>query len=287
MDADSHFYLTLPSNSSLKYYGKQHPSDYTTKLEHSVSLDPSLWEVGLAEISYPKTWDNIPEASLYLAHPPGFSDLMEDWNYVQVRTSFGGRRFRSGKHFVKELNRVIEDNLPTGKKSAIRLRYDDTSGCVKFTILKDFGLWLEKPLAKIIGLDRKMAVELTDLPSKKDGLMVPAFGNQPDDSQQHHIWARHPVNITRFLPTIFLYCDLVQPQFVGDSYVQLLRALTVPDDGANLTYHNHSFTNIHYVNLQTGNFESVHVKLADELGENVPFKHGLVIVKLHFKRKTA
>ena len=45
------------------------------------------------------------------------------------------------------------------------------------------------------------------------------------------------------------------------------------------------FTNIHYVNLQTGNFEAIGITMADSLGEPIDFKHGDVIVKLHFRRK--
>ena len=58
--AQDEFYLTLPSNSSKGFFGKQEASHYFTKLHGSVHLDPSEWMVGLAEITYPNTYDNIP-----------------------------------------------------------------------------------------------------------------------------------------------------------------------------------------------------------------------------------
>ena len=61
------FYLTLPSNSSKKYYGKQETAHYFTKLHGSVTLDPAEWMVGLAEITYPKSYDSIPACN-FVAH---------------------------------------------------------------------------------------------------------------------------------------------------------------------------------------------------------------------------
>ena len=54
------FYLTMPSNSSKAYFDKQDASHYFTKLHGSVRLNPSEWMVGLAEITNPVTYDNIP-----------------------------------------------------------------------------------------------------------------------------------------------------------------------------------------------------------------------------------
>ena len=53
------FYLTLPSNSSMKYYDNT-LTQYRTKLIRSVNLSGS-WEVGLAEIQYPHIWYNITD----------------------------------------------------------------------------------------------------------------------------------------------------------------------------------------------------------------------------------
>src|SRR5437899_3508753 len=56
----SHFYLTLPSNSSTEYYPNNILTNYTTKLAVEVSLRGE-WEVGLPEIIFPKNWLNLPE----------------------------------------------------------------------------------------------------------------------------------------------------------------------------------------------------------------------------------
>src|ERR1043165_7717531 len=54
----AHFYLTLPSNSSMHYYPNNTVTHYTTRLENAIALTGD-WEVGLVEIQYPHTWFNL------------------------------------------------------------------------------------------------------------------------------------------------------------------------------------------------------------------------------------
>ena len=56
----SHFYLTLPSNSSMDYYPENTVARYTTKLANTIELECN-WEVGLLEMSTPVELVNIVE----------------------------------------------------------------------------------------------------------------------------------------------------------------------------------------------------------------------------------
>ena len=99
------------------------------------------------------------------------------------------------------------------------------------------------------------------------------------------VLAHHPVSVDRIIPVIYIYCDLIERQRVGDAYVPLLRTLTVPikpdDELVTETFHN-----VHYTGIERGTFETVEIQLVDHLGINIPFQTGDVIVKLHFKHKT-
>ena len=56
------FYITLPSNSSLKDFPKNTPGEFTVPQPHPIHLPVGEgWEVGMAEIQYTKSWFNIPE----------------------------------------------------------------------------------------------------------------------------------------------------------------------------------------------------------------------------------
>ena len=55
----SDFYITLPSNSSMKHFPENTQSSYRTKLSAPLILSGDDWEVGLSEIFIPKSWYNI------------------------------------------------------------------------------------------------------------------------------------------------------------------------------------------------------------------------------------
>lgn len=63
--------MSLPSNSSQAFYGKQHPSRYHTRLETAINVDPRDYEVGLASITYPKSWHNVEDSSFSIVCPSG------------------------------------------------------------------------------------------------------------------------------------------------------------------------------------------------------------------------
>ena len=52
-------YITLPSNSSMRYFPQNTLTSFNTKLAKSIISDDSNWEVALAEISFPKSWINV------------------------------------------------------------------------------------------------------------------------------------------------------------------------------------------------------------------------------------
>ena len=62
----THFYLTLPSNSSEQYYPDNTLTHFTTKLHSDVSLNGD-WEVGLADIMYPRNWYNIDNQHILIS----------------------------------------------------------------------------------------------------------------------------------------------------------------------------------------------------------------------------
>ena len=290
---DKHFYLTLPSNSSKRYYGKQIPNDYDTKLEHVVSLDPELWEVGLAQISYPKSWPNLPETSLYVSYPnldaePPISAVgpfvrPDAPATLRVSCTFGGIKFVSPRHLIRDLQKTVRDSLPEKHRDAIRIRYDEVAQRAKFTISYLFGLWMHESLARTLGVDRTIAVK-KNYEGMKGYAMPSTETTRPDrETMEYTIITPQTVHVDRLTPTIFVYSDIVQQQIVGDAYVQLLRTIDVPDTGGDAIAH--KFTNIHYVNLQTGTFESIKITITDSLGKLIDFKRGDVITVLHFRRK--
>ena len=88
----------------------------------------------------------------------------------------------------------------------------------------------------------------------------------------------------RTIMMLFVYCNIVQPQVVGDTNAKLLRS--VPVQGKMGDVVTKTFTNIQYVPVQTKSFEDIEILLRDDTGHPVPFERGKVLVTLHFRQQS-
>ena len=82
--------------------------------------------------------------------------------------------------------------------------------------------------------------------------------------------------------TIYVYCDIVEPQIVGDTSAQLLKS--IPAEGKFGDIIAKTFTNIQYVPIRTRSFEAVEILLRNDTGDPVPFERGKVVITLHFRQ---
>ena len=81
---------------------------------------------------------------------------------------------------------------------------------------------------------------------------------------------------------IHVYCDIVQPQIVGDKMVPLVAV--VPCQKTTETYETlYAVENIHYIPVQTKAFQNIQVHLRSSTEESIPFEHGRAAITLHLK----
>ena len=85
--------------------------------------------------------------------------------------------------------------------------------------------------------------------------------------------------------TMYVYCDIVQPQVVGDTSAQLLRGIPVEGKlGETVTK---TFTNVQYVPVQKKSFEDIEILLRDDTGNVMSFERGKAIATLHFRQENS
>ena len=80
---------------------------------------------------------------------------------------------------------------------------------------------------------------------------------------------------------VFVYCDLVAPQFVADQYLRTLRIIHYPSIvGEN------RFQNVYYLPVEKRVFRDVNIQMRLMDGLTVPFEAGIIPVKmvLYFRR---
>ena len=80
--------------------------------------------------------------------------------------------------------------------------------------------------------------------------------------------------------SIYTYCNIIQPQIVGDTSAQLLRSIPVEGKYGDIV--TKTFTNIQYVHVQTKSFEDVKILLRNDTGDPVPFERGKVITYVRY-----
>jgi hypothetical protein len=85
------------------------------------------------------------------------------------------------------------------------------------------------------------------------------------------------------IQSLFVYCDIIDYQYVGDAYVPLLRNVVVENSFPKTAIAH--YDNPHYVNINKSEINTIHVEIRDDTGEKIKFDQGKVIIKLHFRQK--
>jgi len=301
------FYMTLPSNvASGKYFLQNTIANYTTKLPSHVSLD-GKWEVGLAEISYTKSWYNIPkdhELQIWYVQKGERSDTILRDKETRLKRGF----YNTIDDVIQSLNSYINDlNDLNNWEDAPQVSRNETNRLVgiKYGQTKDKRRLLvqfDPELCPILGFDflklqeSNHAVMLDYITTEKGWLAKREADDQKiakqntylEDLLEKHIsvTADSPYDLSGGYHSLFVYCNVVHPSFVGDSYTQLLRIVEIPSErkfGEQVHLH---YQNPFYIPLLTQEFETIEIDIKDETGESVPFEFGRSIVTLHFRRKS-
>jgi hypothetical protein len=78
-----------------------------------------------------------------------------------------------------------------------------------------------------------------------------------------------------------LYCDLIEPQFIGTAMARYLATFFVPS-----VYNNYLFKNIYYVPVEKRTFRDIRIEVLTLSGQRIAIKDSKTTMKvvLHFRR---
>jgi len=298
MLTDGSFYITLPSNT--KQFSTNRLSSYRVRLPHRLQLEGPGWEVALVEAIYPHSWFNFTpdtnqktsDLSVYVAIP--FTDnenrqgtytkwisiaipvnhystaenlidaindqisLVTNQEYTKY-VEFVSRR--KVKIILESLPRLIEFDYDMGMNRVL-LHANDTEIVQKIR--------MSPLLAYILGFDRGNHTILD-----KEFRMV----TQEKKSKQ----AEHPPDMKAGLYALYIYCDIVENQIVGDSLVPLLAKVPILGEYNSVSYT--VFNPPMYLPLLRQEIETVEVEIKDDANNQIPFQYGKVVLTLHFRRR--
>ena len=317
MTTPSHFYVTLPSNSSEHYFGKQPLNHYTTMLPHLLKLDTEEWEVGLAEIIYPYTWKNLTTATDIKV---GFSNLelnkdTKKYDIYFETFTVQGSFYTSTKDLVDKLNRRIRQSMHKLKKEDWKtieegevhyrkvhekffkmvFRYDENVRKVYLSGNKYFFISLPVTIGQMLGFGDHAAVIGSELVCPQilenerciRNTTSYTFENHDEQAFDDHtllLKGKYHSDVHRGCTTMYVYSPIIQSQFVGDTHAPLLRAISV--DGEFGKTINVRYNHIYYLPLAQSHIDQIEVYIKDDVGRSFPFESGRVTVVLHFRKKT-
>jgi hypothetical protein len=83
------------------------------------------------------------------------------------------------------------------------------------------------------------------------------------------------------LELAYIYCDICEQTFIGDSMVPCIRAVPLSSQKPTVV----TYENVHYVNLRNTRFSTVSIDISDDTGKTIDFTVGLSLVKIHLRPK--
>ena len=137
-------------------------------------------------------------------------------------------------------------------------------------------------------LDRKVTIVVSPgykVLLTRDQAIILGFLNVDDEEEVKEISAtktgEHLANVHR-KTSIFIYCDIVEPQIVGDKTLPLVGI--APCETSGKIYEKiYTGENIRYIPVQTRSFQNIKIHLRSSTYEPIPFEHGRASVTLHLR----
>ena len=246
----THFYLTLPSNASMDVFPDNKIGSYHVKFPQTFNLNGE-WEVGLYSISYPNTWYTLQFQQNHIYYSLDGGKTF--WSSAIVDNGY----YTSIPELIKAISAAMKKEL---KNNNITFSYNLRAHKVKVTLAAKHCVGLYGQLSKILGF------------GGGGDLKIRKTKESPYVAELHGI------------TSIYVYCNIVQLQVVGNSMVPLLRTIPVTGNPGDVI--TKTFTNIQYVPVQTKSFEDIEILLRTDTGDPVPFERGKVIATLYFRKQS-
>lgn len=271
------FHLTLPSNGS-KIYKKNTKSNFVTLLNKPIKLTKNF-EVAITEITYPeiKTANTIGKISIKRIKKSEMHRIKNGYTLDGNDLENDEKIINTSNFTIETFNNYIQNsveilmknvgayNKETGYDSHhYYMHYEETRDIWMFKIHSDFAMIFEGELTKILGLKENFEyVDYNSSEKAKTDLLDKHFQN-----------------------LLYIYSDIVEHQFVGESEFQLLRTLTV-EFLKNQKLKTHIFQKPYYLKCSSLKIESITITIKDDQGKLIKFADGYnkVIVSLHFRPK--
>ena len=251
------FILTLPSNSSSELY-KNTKSNFKTKLISTINM-PENTVVGLKEIIFPLEF----VVSLGKITVKNINGKTQSEN-ITTQT------YNSKNFPLYIINLVDAFLLKTGASEITSngkfygLKFSQTSGRYNLTLKTGWSVKFEGVVSSLLGFEENKEFKIHD-------------GEIPA-----------PVSLieNNYPSILYVYTDIIEFQYVGDTKAQLIATIPVNTKQSE-KISCMTFDNPLYFDVNTNKINTIHIQIKDDQNRFIRFKDGFskVLIKLEFKQK--
>lgn len=262
------FFITLVSNSSMNIFPENKTSSFTVLLPEKISLKGD-WSVAVAEMHYNYNFFNVNDQNnkIKLINNKPDQDLNavmkndNELHEIQVTNGF----YKSVSDLIEKINKEVAPYLI---KNGYLLSIDKSSN--RTIVHKGY---VQKNISHIY-LEGRLGMQLGFVPNT--------------DILQNEI-SPHIGNACFGIPDqMFIYTDIIEPTFIGHEKAYVIKVVNT--DAKKFTFGDacyKEYIHMHYMRLQKREFDSISVDIRDYTGNFMPFQHGALMIKLHFKKQNA
>lgn len=256
-------FIVLPSNVKPTGNTINLVSEFRTPLPNALELDKSSWFVALTEISYPHSWKRIFTGN-QCDYKVAIADLQNETSEIKYPCSekIKKKDFSTIMSLLESLNKY----KPKGFQGSFS---KDDNEHIVISLKEGEAIQMKKSLSDVLGFYQEKYFHTAGIMDKNDFYHITSEMKPDFDLNTHNI---------------FVYSNLVNPYLVGDTEVPLLRNVPVKKHNYN-EYVSKSFEIPYYLPISANFFQYIDIKITDDLGENIKFEWGKVIVHLHLKKK--
>ena len=285
MESDTSFYLTLPSNSCAATYAANKQQSYRDQLPRSILLD-GKWEVALTEIQYPHNWINIDEKAEIL--------------FAVARADDKGQ-MKTGSTFT-ELVRIAKTSIPSADMIEVKLEsgyYANAEDILERIVTTAHQKIIDMKLTgypeDLLSFKINKNTQKCTIESKKPTIMICEKGRQYITSlgffseavegsykPEYGLPVKSAFPFSVHQPTLYVYCDIVRHQFVGNKMAPILRI--VPTSGKLGDTVVVRFERPYFVPICKGYINSVEIQINNDSGDLIKFISGKVVCVLHLRK---
>ena len=260
--------MTLPSNVKNETFDNI-TGHYKTHIPDALELQ-GKWECALSEITFQKNWKTFEyETKVHF-------QVLYDLNGVKtMKKSFVTVEAGYYPTPTEYINQMIS-NIPGNVFDEEVPNYPDARtrpAMLSYDYNKDTGI------AELSFL-RERPASIQFQPDVAAMLSITAKTFETRTGMQKWRWT--PPSVLLNNAKLYIYCDVIEDNVVGDVRAKLLR--TVPVNGKNFDYITYIFNRPYYHKLRPGYISDIEIQVCNDLGELVKFQSSKLECVLHFRK---